>query len=171
MVDGLGPTSPPARLAAVGIGLPGLVTLDGVLRVGPNLPGVVDVDMVGGAGAPPRACRSPSTTTATARRGPRRARAPARGTATPSSSASAPGSPCGLVVGGRLVRGAHGFAGEPGHMTIVPGGAACACGRLGCWEAYGVRHRAGEPRPGGPRPRGACRASWPGPAGDPGAAG
>jgi len=36
----------------------------------------------------------------------------------------------------QLQRGAAGFAGEPGHMTIARGGRACACGRLGCWEAY-----------------------------------
>jgi glucokinase len=42
----------------------------------------------------------------------------------------------GLVVDGRLIRGGHGFAGEPGHMTVVPHGLRCACGRLGCWEAY-----------------------------------
>jgi glucokinase len=39
----------------------------------------------------------------------------------------------GLVTGGRVYRGAA-FAGEAGHMTVVDGGEACACGRSGCWE-------------------------------------
>lgn len=41
-----------------------------------------------------------------------------------------------LVLGGRLVRGAHGLAGEFGHMQAVPGGLACECGLRGCWEQY-----------------------------------
>lgn len=42
----------------------------------------------------------------------------------------------GIVIGGRLVRGAHGMAGEFGHMQVVPGGEACECGQRGCWEQY-----------------------------------
>jgi glucokinase len=42
----------------------------------------------------------------------------------------------GLVVRGRLVRGAYGMAGEPGHMRVVPDGLPCPCGRRGCLERY-----------------------------------
>ena len=42
----------------------------------------------------------------------------------------------GLVVDGRVVVGGHGAAGEVGHMTVVPGGRPCKCGRLGCIERY-----------------------------------
>lgn len=42
----------------------------------------------------------------------------------------------GLVLGGRLYRGAHGVAGEPGHMTVEPDGRLCGCGNRGCWEQY-----------------------------------
>ena len=42
----------------------------------------------------------------------------------------------GLAVGGRVVRGAGGMAGEFGHMRFVPGGHPCQCGLLGCWEQY-----------------------------------
>ncbi|GAA1914391.1 ROK family protein [Streptantibioticus ferralitis] len=41
-----------------------------------------------------------------------------------------------LVVGGRLFRGARGFAGELGHMPVRPDGPACACGAHGCLEQY-----------------------------------
>lgn len=40
----------------------------------------------------------------------------------------------GIVAGGRLLRGARGYAGELGHMTVDPGGRRCGCGRIGCWE-------------------------------------
>ena len=42
----------------------------------------------------------------------------------------------GLLIGGRVVRGAGGMAGEFGHMPMVPGGRECPCGLVGCWEQY-----------------------------------
>ena len=42
----------------------------------------------------------------------------------------------GLVDEGRLVRGAFGIAAEIGHLTKVPDGLPCGCGRRGCWEQY-----------------------------------
>ena len=42
----------------------------------------------------------------------------------------------GLIIGGKLHRGATGGAGELGHQIIVAGGALCHCGRRGCLEAY-----------------------------------
>jgi len=42
----------------------------------------------------------------------------------------------GIVIDGRLQRGAHGVAGEWGHMRVVPDGRLCACGNRGCWEQY-----------------------------------
>ncbi len=42
----------------------------------------------------------------------------------------------GLVVDGRIFRGAHGVAPELGHLTVVPDGRPCPCGKRGCWERY-----------------------------------
>ena len=42
----------------------------------------------------------------------------------------------GLVVEGRLQRGAFGLAGEVGHLRVVPDGVRCGCGQYGCWEQY-----------------------------------
>jgi glucokinase len=39
------------------------------------------------------------------------------------------------VVGGTAFVGAHGAAGEIGHIVVRPGGARCACGQFGCLEA------------------------------------
>jgi len=41
----------------------------------------------------------------------------------------------GMVLDGRLYRGARGGAGEFGHTTIVPDGPRCVCGKYGCLEA------------------------------------
>ena len=39
----------------------------------------------------------------------------------------------GIIIGGRVYRGAS-FAGEAGHIEMLPDGIACSCGRRGCWE-------------------------------------
>jgi glucokinase len=42
----------------------------------------------------------------------------------------------GIVANGELVYGHDGFAGEVGHITAVPNGRQCNCGRCGCLETY-----------------------------------
>lgn len=42
----------------------------------------------------------------------------------------------GVVSGGAILRGDNSLAGEIGHMTIVPDGRPCGCGKRGCLEAY-----------------------------------
>jgi glucokinase len=42
----------------------------------------------------------------------------------------------GVIAGGRLLLGAHGYLGEFGHMMIDPAGPPCPCGKRGCWERY-----------------------------------
>lgn len=42
----------------------------------------------------------------------------------------------GLVLDGRLYRGATNMAGELGHAIVEPGGRACPCGQRGCLERY-----------------------------------
>jgi predicted NBD/HSP70 family sugar kinase len=41
----------------------------------------------------------------------------------------------GVVVQGELLRGAHGMAGEIGHVVVDESGAICRCGQRGCLEA------------------------------------
>ncbi|MDR1892875.1 MAG: ROK family protein [Oscillospiraceae bacterium] len=42
----------------------------------------------------------------------------------------------GIIVEGKMVRGANFGGGEFGHTVIVYGGRECTCGRKGCLEAY-----------------------------------
>ena len=42
----------------------------------------------------------------------------------------------GIVIGGNLVYGHDGFAGELGHVIIRRNGRICGCGRRGCVETY-----------------------------------
>lgn len=42
----------------------------------------------------------------------------------------------GVVIGRRVYKGVHGFAGEFGHVSIDPDGLACPCGNHGCIERY-----------------------------------
>lgn len=41
----------------------------------------------------------------------------------------------GVVVDGRVLRGARGLAGEIGHTRIADASDICSCGQIGCWEA------------------------------------
>ncbi|MET8802750.1 ROK family protein [Streptomyces sp. NPDC004546] len=41
-----------------------------------------------------------------------------------------------IGIDGRVEAGAHGFAGEIGHVVVRPGGIACPCGQRGCLERY-----------------------------------
>ncbi|MFI1359189.1 ROK family protein [Streptomyces sp. NPDC020898] len=41
-----------------------------------------------------------------------------------------------IGVDGRVEAGAHGFAGEIGHIVVRPGGTPCPCGQRGCLERY-----------------------------------
>jgi predicted NBD/HSP70 family sugar kinase len=42
----------------------------------------------------------------------------------------------GIVLDGVTIRGAEGFAGELGHLTIDRNGPVCRCGNRGCLEAF-----------------------------------
>lgn len=43
---------------------------------------------------------------------------------------------CGIVVEGQLYRGVDGCAGDIGHIQVDDSGPTCACGNVGCLEAY-----------------------------------
>jgi predicted NBD/HSP70 family sugar kinase len=42
----------------------------------------------------------------------------------------------GIILAGSLFRGARGWGGELGHMTVAPDGPQCRCGSHGCLEAF-----------------------------------
>ena len=57
-----------------------------------------------------------------------------------------------LLAGGLPVTGAHGSAGEFGHMPLTGGSEPCRCGSMGCWEldagARGLLRAVGQPEEG-----------------------
>jgi glucokinase len=61
-------------------------------------------------------------------------RGAARGTQTAALLTLGTGIGGGIVVGGELLRGAHGGAGEWGHMVVDVDGPICTCGNHGCLE-------------------------------------
>ena len=42
----------------------------------------------------------------------------------------------GIFCNNQIVYGAHGIAGEYGHVRVIPNGRSCKCGRFGCLESY-----------------------------------
>ncbi len=43
---------------------------------------------------------------------------------------------CGLIFDGRVFPGCNGASGEIGHISLIPDGIPCNCGRRGCFELY-----------------------------------
>jgi glucokinase len=119
----------------IGIGVPGLVTRDGVLRAAPNLDGVADfaigeqvADRLGVVAAVDNdaTCATVAEWQLGVAAGRREVILVTLGT----------GIGGGMVADGTVHRGANGFAGEFGHMIVDPDGPPCPCGRRGCWERY-----------------------------------
>ena len=125
-----------ADVSAVGVGIAGLVDRTGVLHASPNLPHMLGVDMAAEiqrriGGLPVRVdndatCAAWGEHVAGAGRGSNDVLMVTLGT----------GIGSGLISDGELVRGAHGFGGEAGHMVVDAHGPPCPCGRWGCWERF-----------------------------------
>jgi len=120
---------------AIGVGVPGLVDRDGTMHMGPHLRRMQDVPiarlLTEGSGAPTLVdndanCHAVGEHVAGAGAGIDDTLVVTLGT----------GIGAGIVTDGRLLHGAHGFAGEPGHMIVEPNGPPCPCGKRGCWERF-----------------------------------
>jgi glucokinase len=118
------------EVSAVGLGAPGLVDRSGTLRYGPNLPGVVDIGL---ADVLHDGLDLPATVDndATCAAWGEHERGAARGCNHSITITLGTGIGAGMTVKGELLRGANGFAGEPGHMVVDPAGPLCPCGRRG----------------------------------------
>lgn len=120
----------------VGVGMPGLVDRSGRLHFAPNLAGLRDLDLpVKLAEATDAACVRVDNDATCATRA-EHAFGAARGISHALVVTLGTGIGGGLVLGGRVMRGARGFAGEVGHMVVEAGGRQCVCGQQGCWEQY-----------------------------------
>jgi glucokinase len=123
------------KVTAVGVGVPGLVDRQGVLRFAPNLKGAAGLDVRAGLEAlvgVPVAVDNDATCAAW---GEHQLGA-AQGLDDVVLVTLGTGIGGGIICDGRIERGAHGFAGEMGHMVVDPHGPPCPCGRRGCWERF-----------------------------------
>ncbi|MBV8303006.1 MAG: ROK family protein [Acidimicrobiia bacterium] len=120
---------------AVGIGAPGLVDREGVLHMAPNLVGVRNLAikvLLEERLRLPVQVDNDATCAAWAER----EMGAAKGSDDVVVVTLGTGIGGGLVLDGQLYRGAHGFAGEVGHVKVAPDGIPCPCGGRGCWERY-----------------------------------
>lgn len=120
---------------SIGIGVPGLISPQGVIRASPNLVGAKELalrqmleDRLGKKVFVENdaTCAALGEWKSGAAQGATDAWVITLGT----------GIGGGFISGSVLQRGAHGFAGEVGHMVVDPDGPLCPCGRNGCWERY-----------------------------------
>jgi len=121
-------------LAGAAVAVPGLVDGDGLVRLAPNL-GWRDVPvraMLAGdlAGLPVTVDNEANL----AALGELHASAPWRRSFVYVSGEIGIGA--GIVLDGALFRGARGWSGEIGHVTVEPEGPSCHCGSRGCLERY-----------------------------------
>lgn len=124
-----------AVVGAVGLGAPGLVDRAGTLRYGPNLPGVVDLGLAGLLGERLGMAVTVDNDATCAAWGEHE-RGASQGHDHSVLVTLGTGIGAGITVKGEVLRGANGFAGEPGHMIVDPSGPLCPCGRRGCWERF-----------------------------------
>ena len=129
LVQGLG------AFDSLGVGVPGLITSDGVVRSSPNMPSAIELPLREQLKARVNknvwvendaTCGALSEWKHGAGMGSRDMWMVTLGT----------GIGGGLVSSGVLQRGSQGFAGEIGHMIVDPQGPPCPCGKRGCWERY-----------------------------------
>jgi glucokinase len=126
--------SAPAGAAAVGVGVPGLVNPQtGRVVISSDFPSVVREDL--------RATLAQATGLPVALDNDANAGAlgeyvagAGRGSRNMFYVTIGTGIGGALILDGRLWRGASGFAGEFGHITIDPEGVECTCGNVGCLE-------------------------------------
>jgi glucokinase len=123
-------------VALIGVGMPGLVDNDGVLRFAPNLPGVFELPVRAELQRRVKGTTVRVENDASCAGWAERLLGAGRGSDDMLLAALGTGIGGGIVSGGRLLRGAHGFAGEIGHMIVNPHGPPCRCGQRGCWERY-----------------------------------
>ena len=120
----------------IGVGMPGLVDHEGVLRFAPNLPGVTELPVRSELERRvPGATVRVENDASCAGWGERMLGA-AREHDDALLVTLGTGIGGGIISAGRLLTGAHGFAGEIGHMVVNPHGPPCRCGQRGCWERY-----------------------------------
>ncbi|HJQ68069.1 MAG TPA: ROK family protein [Blastocatellia bacterium] len=122
------------RVASIGMGIPGLVNRKtNRVEIMPNLPPLTDIDI------PAELSRETGLPVILDNDANAAAYAElqvgaARGRRNVFFVTLGTGIGAGLIIDGHVYRGAAGFAGEFGHMTMDPEGIECGCGNIGCLE-------------------------------------
>jgi glucokinase len=122
------------RAAAIGIGVPGLVnSKTNRIEILPSLPELTRVDVISEMSAQTGLPVVLDNDANAAAYGELQVGA-ARGRKHVFYVQLGAGIGAGIIIDGTIYRGATGFPGEFGHITIDPEGIECACGNIGCLE-------------------------------------
>lgn len=121
-------------IIGIGIGAPGLIE-NGVVRCSPNLPGWENVPLQRSLEellALPVALENDANAVAYGEK----SFGAGKGFNSLVCITLGTGVGGGIILDGKIWRGAFGMAGEVGHMVIEPEGHKCSCGNRGCLETY-----------------------------------
>ena len=129
-------------VAALGVGCAGLVDRSGVVATSPNIPAIADFPLRSLLTERLRRPVVVENDATAALRGEMEGGA-ASGLADVLLVTFGTGIGAALLLDGEIRRGAHGLAGEAGHMIVAPDGPECLCGRRGCWEQLASREALG----------------------------
>ena len=124
-----------ARVNAIGIGIPGLISRDGLIHSSVNMKPLEGFNL---AAFVAEHCGLPVVSANDANvvaLGEQRFGA-GRGFSSSLVITIGTGLGSGLILDGRLWTGRGGFAAEFGHVTVDPEGILCPCGNRGCLEQY-----------------------------------
>lgn len=121
----------PGKVLGLGVGTPGIVSVDGEVRNAPNLRWerlALGQHLRDALGVPVHVANDADSAVL------------AEDTFSKGGGAGlllveiGRGVGAGILLDGNLLRGPYGTAGEIGHVTVVPDGDPCTCGRNGCLE-------------------------------------
>ena len=128
--------------SALGVGAAGMVDFDGVIHYAPNIPAFVRAPVrarLAHATGRPVVVDNDANVAALAEF----VHGAAHGLDNVLLVTLGTGIGGGVMIGGAVFRGAHGFGAEVGHFQVDPDGPMCVCGERGHWEAVASGHALG----------------------------
>ena len=136
--DAMGESYSPSDVAGIGVGYPGTVYPEtGIISGSPNIPGSQNSNLIAPLQAAFGRAVLPINDASGAALGEAMfGRGQEYGASSMVLFTLGTGVGGGVVIGGKVLSGAHHQGAELGHMIVDPNGPQCGCGNFGCLESF-----------------------------------